>query len=493
MLDLTLLSSVPAAGEETTEERPAATLRLASESPRDRLATLGRVLSVEFVPADHDARWRSLSTAFPTPGEHALRIRLADEADEETTTHVVRRGQAIERGGYRIVVEDLLAEPPFPIITEGYRGATSSVAVLRIEPPSGEAYTRYVYHRFPSINQDVLGIREDGRPDRRDADPAIQIEYLDASGLHVYLRRGEGWIIRSPGGGVRTGEGVAPEDRLDIAPAIALRIEDVHEVGEQRDIPIPVPENERDRSLYGTRGNAAAAIEVRGPDGWARTVWMPFSRYLGVDRSAERRVTLPDGREMRLTLSRLRRSLPGIALRLQDFEMLPYPHSDVPRDYVSEIELIDMDTGQTEDRVARLNHPVIHRASMRDIATDSPVAQTLASIVGLVAPNQYKFSQAGWDAEGWRQSQELVKAGELDRPQAAFTILGVGNNPGIYIIAAGGVMICIGTPWAFYVKPWIMRRRSEALRRAALEKAKQTDEASRVRRVTPRPAEVSAS
>jgi len=42
---------------------------------------------------------------------------------------------------------------------------------------------------------------------------------------------------------------------------------------------------------------------------------------------------------------------------------------------------------------------------------------------------------------------------------ARFTILGVGNNPGIYIIAAGAGDDERRHSVAFYVKPWLMRRR----------------------------------
>jgi len=39
----------------------------------------------------------------------------------------------------------------------------------------------------------------------------------------------------------------------------------------------------------------------------------------------------------------------------------------------------------------------------------------------------------------------------------------VGNNPGIYIIAAGGAMIGLGIPWAFWIKPALVRRKSRKL------------------------------
>ena len=83
----------------------------------------------------------------------------------------------------------------------------------------------------------------------------------------------------------------------------------------------------------------------------------------------------------------------------------------------------------------------------------------------LIIPNQYKFAQAGWDAAGWRESKALVEAGKATQPFARFTILGVGNNPGIYVIAAGAIMMSVGIPWAFYVKPAILRYRKKKIQR----------------------------
>jgi hypothetical protein len=59
-----------------------------------------------------------------------------------------------------------------------------------------------------------------------------------------------------------------------------------------------------------------------------------------------------------------------------------------------------------------------------------------------------------------------VDAGQLQRPFASFTILHVGNNPGIHLVAAGGVMMGVGIPWAFYVKPWLVRREKKRIQEA---------------------------
>jgi hypothetical protein len=101
------------------------------------------------------------------------------------------------------------------------------------------------------------------------------------------------------------------------------------------------------------------------------------------------------------------------------------------------------------------------------------VASAIGRLVSVVAPVQYKFSQAGWDAEGWRETAAAAARRELPRAFARYTILGVGNNPGIFVIAAGAVMMSLGIPWAFYVKPLLVRRRKKKIQ-AELAAARST-------------------
>jgi hypothetical protein len=61
-----------------------------------------------------------------------------------------------------------------------------------------------------------------------------------------------------------------------------------------------------------------------------------------------------------------------------------------------------------------------------------------------------------------------VDQGLRKRPFASFTILGVGNNPGIHIVAFGAILMSVGIPWAFYLKPVILkRRRAKVAKRVA--------------------------
>ncbi|MEC9373370.1 MAG: hypothetical protein VYC34_05970 [Planctomycetota bacterium] len=467
LMDLELLSSVPTADGDASQ-RPVADMRLAADSPANRIFSLRGVMSVEFVPDEQEQRWQDLTRKWDDAGEFGLVIRVPGEGAE--ALHLVKRGDVVEVGGYRIEVKQLLPTPPFPIITAGYEGAESSVAIVDVTPPEGESFERYAYHRFPEINQDILGTQADGRPIRRDADAAIGISFIDATAINAYLREDGAWAVRLPGGGLVQGR-VEVGETIPLAPAIDLRLAAVHSAGVQREIPQVVPPAQREKDLIGNHAAAAMEVEVSLPSGWSQTIWLPFTKFMGVGANADRQVALPDGRTLRLAFSRLSRELPGIGLRLVDFEMIPYEHSDVPRDFMSELLVVDLETGETSMHTTRLNHPFIHRADFRADERRGGLANALGWAISGIAPNQYKFSQAGWDAEGWKQSKQQVKAGLADRPRAAFTILGVGNNPGIYIIAVGAVMMSVGIPWAFYVKPLIMKRRRDRLKKQAMESA----------------------
>ena len=379
----------------------------------------------------------------------------------------------------------LLEEPPFPIVTPGYEGADSGVAILRITQPDGQAFDRWVYSRYPEISQDLLpGTSGDGRPVRREADPAIRIAYLDLQlGLNVHIDEVSlvendepRWraAIRKPDGTVRTVEGIAPGDRVrDVMPKVDIVIDEGWADSRPIERPIEVPPPERESRFIGTHDMAKVALEVRvaGPgDGtaWTRVVWLPFTRYMGLSPGTIRTIELPDGRRFELAFGRYQREFSSFALRLVDFEMIAHDFRGAPRDYQSLIEVQPLVTEgdpafDAYEHVAKLNAPL--RAPYLRDDRRSTIMNVILRLASGLNPSQYKISQAGWDQAGWSETQELADQGVIPAPHARFTIMQVGNNPGIHLVAAGGVMIALGIPWAFYVKPWMVRR--EKLRLAA--------------------------
>lgn len=394
----------------------------------------------------------------------------------------VEPGRILEVAGYRLEITDISPEPPFPIVTEGYRGATSPVAQVRITPPASadaQPYTRWVYARYPEINQDLLELSPqqmaDGMQGRRDADPALDIRLIDASKLQVTIRealtpaRAGAVTIRQRGGGVRTIDVPDLARPFEILQGVTLELSDAWPHAEAFERPVPIPTTEQDRQTIGTHQNAMVAIEVsiQGRPNWRQVVWLAFTQYADLQGDRAKDVVLPDGRRLRLMFGRLQHRLPGFRVGLLDFEMLAYDHRGAPRDYQSRVRVEPLIDAQGRAAFEPFDHVTKLNAPLTAPFLWDPRRPLIQNIAGRLAagldPDQFKFSQAGWDSEGWRESQSAADQGLLPRPIARFTILGVGNNPGIHVIALGGILMALGIPWAFYVKPWLVRRRRDQL------------------------------
>jgi hypothetical protein len=353
-------------------------------------------------------------------------------------------------------------------------------------PPPGAApgakpaaFDRWVYHRFPEISQDLLDeLNERGMPRRRDADASIRIAYIDASKLQLYLDETGSdeaspvrAIVRQPGGAARVVENVQPgatiTGLLSAPGGLELRLADRWAHAEPIERPAVVPEEQRKPSEVGTHENAALGVEIAAGETFRRVVWLPFTKYLAAGLGTERTVDLPDGRHISMAFGRLRHPLPGFFIQLLDFQMLAYDHRGSPRDYQSRIRVVPVhdEAGPTAfkayEHITRLNAPL--QAPFMWSEDRGYLANVFGTLVSRLSPRQFKFSQAGWDARTWETTQKMVDEGKLPRPYVTFTILGVGNNPGIHIVALGAILMSVGIPWAFYVKPLIMRRRKSKL------------------------------
>jgi len=401
-------------------------------------------------------------------------------------------------GAFVIDVKQVHPEPPFSIITPGYEGSTSSVAVVEITQPDGETFDRWVYHRFPRINQDLLPSETGGRPSRRMADDSIRVGLIDASKLQVYLNEAEPGgpidaVIREPGGRVRMVRGVGEGETIeDVVDKIDLRVSGRYAHAEPFEHPMPVPEADRNKRFVGTHTESLLGVEVTADDPtsptgtWKTVVWVPFLQYLGIDPSMQRSVTLPGGRTLALQFGRVFHAFPGFAVQLADFEMIAYDHRGAPRDYQSLVRVSPSFFGASASgeepfepyvHVTKLNAPLTAPFIWSD--ERSFFANLVMRLTSGLNPNQFKLSQSGWDQQGWQQTQQLADAGQIPRPYARYTILQVGNNPGIHVIALGSVLMAVGIPWAFYVKPWLVRRERARLAERAAETGPVVSDADR--------------
>ena len=170
---------------------------------------------------------------------------------------------------------------------------------------------------------------------------------------------------------------------------------------------------------------------------WSQDVLVPFADDAG-DRLQQETwrggYCSPPGAiaPIQLQLGNRRRPLP-VELTLRRFEVVPYPGatSDTPnavmRDFISTVSLTDPVTGDETTEVAQMNHPIYFRHG------------------------DWLFFQSGFDPS----------------PGHHWSILGVGNRPGVNIMIAGCIMIFVGLAYAFYVKPIIIQR----MKQKALAKA----------------------
>lgn len=203
-------------------------------------------------------------------------------------------------------------------------------------------------------------------------------------------------------------------------------------------IPVPIPHAKRVSKEEGTYLNALLPVDLSMPmdDGstWQRRIWLSHMRYPepGIANEENRPITvdIPTLGKVDVCFSRQQRHLP-FTMSLGDFAMVPYPGSNMPRDFYSQITLAFPD-GNHHTGIAKLNNPMMS--------------------------GRIKISQTGWDPGDERNPDNDAKNAQGKYlHQQRYVILGIGNNVGIHIIFTGACLIVLGIPWAFYVKPAIQR------------------------------------
>lgn len=202
-----------------------------------------------------------------------------------------------------------------------------------------------------------------------------------------------------------------------------------------RVVPTPVAQRQKDDAEAGIK----QVIVVRVSCGdWSQDVAVPCNLYAAPDPATMEpfdpwtlgSVRIPGSSSpLQLQLGYFPRPMPAL-LTLRNFELVHYPggsgDSGPFRDFRSTLDMQDAN-GEKSVVVTSSNNPIY---------LDS---------------GRYIFFQAGYD------------------PQSRFTILGVGNRPGVDLMVSGCGMIVAGLLYAFYAKPLIIRK----MKSAALARAKQ--------------------
>ncbi|MCC6240099.1 MAG: hypothetical protein IT448_07370 [Phycisphaerales bacterium] len=192
-----------------------------------------------------------------------------------------------------------------------------------------------------------------------------------------------------------------------------------------------IPANQRRRDELGF--NQVVLVQVSMGE-WSRQVLVPYAQW-ALDTSWQGGfVPLADtGLILQLQLGNTVLPMPARVV-LDRFELVNYmggtpQTTNLFRDFKSHLTLIDPQSGQKRQAVAHMNNPIYF---------------------GGLGDSYWTLFQAQWDPDGQR-----------------FTVLGVGNRPGVWVMTLGCVMITVGLLWAFYLKPVLIRR----MKQKALAKA----------------------
>lgn len=187
---------------------------------------------------------------------------------------------------------------------------------------------------------------------------------------------------------------------------------------------------EERRADVSARALSAIRVELTGrplPDGrgadqataaWSQTHWVLFSLYPDVDARPVV-VTPPDGTPWEIVYSRARHAL-GATLAAGNLWVEFFPGRRGIKSYHSDIRVLPGDRAAAYPATVETNHTV--------------------------AVGPWTLYQSGFAEDHW-----------------SYTILGVGNRVGMLPMNVGWILVTLGSLYAFYVKPVLLRR----LRRVA--------------------------
>jgi len=226
-----------------------------------------------------------------------------------------------------------------------------------------------------------------------------------------------------------------PADQQPPHPAIKLHLERVDHLRRDDAVQI-VPPARRTRDAGESGQFQVLRVRVTLGD-WSRDVVVPYSLDAGDISWDGGSIKLPTGSTLQLALGQVKLPLPA-RLTLAKFEVVPYPGGDTSTrsmmlDFRSTLKVEDIDSGESATEIAHMNSPVYF------------------------GDGSWLFFQAAYDGE-----------------EHHWTILGVGNRPGVRVMILGCCMIVAGVLYAFYAKPYIIRRmKANAIAKAnALKAAK---------------------
>lgn len=396
---------------------------------------------------DIDFRWienQAELDSLVTPRKPRLLVRVADaQVEREIPLSELSQGEEVPIGETPYRIRFLRLFPRWTLASDPHARQPASVALVQVT--SGERkFTRAVVWPRADMSQDLdeQGTRHADLLDRN-----IHLELVDPVapgltfvagpvGLHVVMVSLSGEVVHEP---AEVGRPVSL-----LGGQVQVTVDRLYENARREIRPAIIPVAERDLKA----GAAFSLIQLEmSQHGWTQRLWLPYSAYPYPTRFGYRPLpaTLADGTEVELVYSRQSHRLPA-AIALERFELETYPGQTRERDYISLVRFYE--NGKWSDLFEiRSNQPAEHAG--------------------------WWYFQSTWDPP------------EDNYAGMNFTGLGVGNRHGVGIMLLGSIMTIVGTIWAFYVSPLIIRhqRRSGAGRPPDVgPPARRADDAAAARR-----------
>ena len=218
---------------------------------------------------------------------------------------------------------------------------------------------------------------------------------------------------------------------INLLEGVAFTVSRVEPLTRIETRPTIVPKNQRDPSVSNTM--SMVRVQVQDENNFV-AAWLPYHHYpfQSIQEAVHRfryqptTVTLSDGRQLELLFSRQKTLLPS-EIALVDFEIDTH---------------IGGFTGRTSSILnwrSIVEFPKLNAAKLL-ISVNDPKPQ-----------QGYWFFQSQWDPP------DSTSLG------LNYTVLGVGNRKGVFVMLLGTCIAVSGMLWAFCVKPAIKRKRQQAV------------------------------
>ncbi|UCF66262.1 MAG: hypothetical protein JSV80_10725 [Acidobacteriota bacterium] len=355
------------------------------------------------------------------PEPAALTVRVAGRRGEQRVPLADARGGPVAIRGTAYTIQVVDVYPHWTLSGRASPGDASMVLV-RITG-SGEPFLRAVVWPQVELSQDI---DESGHRQQKLIDERIEIEATSVPrpgltlvagsvGLHAITTDPTGKVVSMP---ATLGQPVVfPADGMTVT------IEAVSETARLSSKPRIIPPPQRDIRA----GASSSLVQLEISEGeFSRRLWLEYSHYTYSSRAGylPTRLRLTDGRLVELLYSRETVPLPA-PVALETFTLETYPGGNRERDFISHVRFRE-DGGWGELREVRSNQPTAYKG--------------------------WWFFQSTWDPPDPERNYAGMN----------YTGLGVGNRHGVLIQLLGGIMTVVGTFWAFYIKPVLLRRRLAA-------------------------------